>query len=60
MSEQTESRIIAKEEVALNLARDIASREALHNDSSTYRKKILDLYAECLHAARGLCRYSDS
>lgn len=53
MSEQSELKIASKESVALELAKDIASREKLYNDSSTYREKLLDLYAECLRATNG-------
>jgi hypothetical protein len=53
MSEQAELKVASKESVALELAMDIASREKFYDDSSTYRKKLLDLYAECLRATNG-------
>jgi len=53
MSEQSELKIASKESVALEMAMDIANREKFYDDSSTYRKKLLDLYAECLYATNG-------
>ncbi len=53
MSEQSELKIASKESVALEMATDIAGREKFHDDSSTYRKKFLDLYVECLEATNG-------
>lgn len=53
MSEQTELKIASSESVALELAKDISYKEELDNDSSSYRKNFLDLYAECLAAAKG-------
>lgn len=40
----------SKERVAWELTQDIASKENLYKNSEEYRKKILDLYAECLDA----------
>ncbi len=42
----------SKEKVAYDLAMRIATEEKLFNDQE-YRKKLLDLYAECLYATRG-------
>lgn len=53
MSEQTELKIASSESVALELAKDISYKEELDNNSSSYRKNFLDLYAECLVAAKG-------
>ena len=50
MSDQTELTIASKESVALEMARDIANREELYAEPSTYREKFLDLYVECLKA----------
>lgn len=56
MSEKTELQVASKESVALALAMEIASQESLYNGDSTFRKKLLDLYAECLRATKGLSR----
>ena len=53
MSEKLDLNLTTKEEVAFKLASDIAGRETLYEDSSTYREKFLDLYAECLFATSG-------
>ena len=53
MSEQAVLKVASRESVALSLALEIASQESLYNDSSTYREKLLDLYAECLKATKG-------
>mgnify|MGYP006096872629 CR=1 FL=1 len=53
MSEKVELKIASKESVALELAIDIAAREKFYDDLSTYRKKLLDLYVECLNATNG-------
>ena len=53
MSEKTELQVASKESVAFKLAMDISTKEELYNDKSTYRKKTLDLYAECLAATSG-------
>jgi hypothetical protein len=53
MSEQTELKVASKESVAFEIATDIAKREKFYDDPTTYRKKFLDLYAECLHATCG-------
>ncbi len=52
MSEEVKLNVASQESVALQLANDIASREKLYEDDTTYRKKLLDLYAECLQATR--------
>ncbi len=51
--EKSELMVSSKERVALDLAVRIANVEDLHEDSSTYRKKMLDLYVECLKATKG-------
>lgn len=38
------------EQVALELTINICIVEGLSNDKSSYRKNLLDLYAECLEA----------
>ncbi|MFQ3189859.1 MAG: hypothetical protein ACI936_000985 [Paraglaciecola sp.] len=53
MSEKSKVKIESAESVALELAIRIADIEKLASDSSTYRQKSLDLYKECLEAARG-------
>jgi hypothetical protein len=50
MAEKTELNVASRESVALQLTMGIAAKEKLSNDSSTYRKKLLDLYSECLTA----------
>lgn len=53
MSKQAELKIASKESIAFELAMNIAWKEELHNDVSMYRKKILELYAECLQVTSG-------
>lgn len=53
MSESPHLNLTTKEEVAYELVKDISGREELYKDKSTYREKILDLYAECLSATGG-------
>ena len=53
MPNNTEIKVSTKESVALELTMDIANREQFYNDLSTYRQKLLDLYAECLNATNG-------
>jgi len=53
MTEKTELKMASNESVALELTLNIAQQEELYNDPSTYRKKLLDLYSECLCAANG-------
>ncbi len=50
MSEKTELQVSTKESVALELTMYIANKEELYNDKESYRKNLLDLYAECLRA----------
>jgi hypothetical protein len=50
MAEKNELKVASRESVALELAIDIAGKERLFDDTSTYRKKLLDLYSECLTA----------
>jgi hypothetical protein len=54
MAEKTELKVASRESVALQLTMDIAAKEELFNDNSTYRKKLLDLYSECLRATMAL------
>jgi len=49
MTEQVEIKSSSKETVALSLAKEIASQESMYEDESTFRKKFLDLYAECFN-----------
>lgn len=53
MSEKTELQVSTKESVALELTMYIANNEELSNDKESYRKNVLDLYAECLYATNG-------
>ncbi len=53
MSDQVETKYSSTESVALKLAQTIADSEDLYSDSSSFRKKYLDLYAECLKATKG-------
>lgn len=53
MSESPHLNLTTKEEVAYKLMNDISGQEGLDKDKSTYREKILDLYAECLSATGG-------
>lgn len=50
MSEKFELNVECKESVALQMARDIASREEMYKEKQDFRRKFLDLYAECLEA----------
>lgn len=50
MSDKAELNIECKESVALQIAREIAVQEELYRDKPNFRKKFLDLYAECLEA----------
>ncbi len=43
----------SRESVALELTRAIAHAEKLFDIPNEYRKKLLDLYAECLDATNG-------
>ena len=52
MSDQHDLTIASAESVALKLTREIATSEKLFQEDD-YRKKYLDLYAECLVATRG-------
>jgi hypothetical protein len=56
MTDQAELKVASKEQIAYKLAIDIAGQENLLSDNSTYRKKLLDLYAECLSATSGFRR----
>lgn len=51
MSEKAELVVECKESVAFQMASHIASMEEMYKDKASYRKKFLDLYAECLEAA---------
>ena len=53
MSEKTELQVASKESVAFMLTMEISYKEELYKDKSTYRKKLLDLYAECLTTTSG-------
>ena len=43
-------RLQSKQSVAFQLATQIANMEDMYKDKANYRKKFLDLYAECLEA----------
>ena len=60
MSEHIKLKTTTKEEVAYKLAMDIASREKLYENENSYRKNLLDLYAECLYAANGYRDFGES
>lgn len=53
MSEKSELKIASSESIAYELTHEIANKEKLFNRIETYRKEILDLYAECLEATNG-------
>lgn len=50
MSNQVESQLASKESVAYQLMRYIMSNGEIKANDSEYRKKVLDLYNECLEA----------
>lgn len=50
----------SKERVALELANAIAAKEDIYSDKANFRKRILDLYAECLHTTRGYRDFPNS
>ncbi len=54
MAEKIELKVASKESVALQLTMEIATKEALYEDPTAYRKKLLDLYSECLKATMAI------
>ena len=53
MSDQVDLNVASKESVAHTLTIKLAKAEGLISTDPDYRKKYLDLYAECLYATSG-------
>lgn len=52
MTEKVEIKSSSAESVALKLAERIVQAENLSNEDPEFRKKYLDIYAECLKATK--------
>lgn len=53
MAENVKLEIECKEKVAKEIADLISAKEEMYNDAANYRKRYLDLYAECIYAVYG-------